>query len=203
MNQNFLSASQIIKGLAIYVILSIVSSVIDLVETFQSASDLMSGNLEGLVSFGVTDIIGLVCSIGTLVGLFIYWKGLKNLSTGLDEVGNSAVSKIALAILLSFISGIILVVAVFLPFLFIIPGILGIVSLVLNIMGFASLQKSTALTEQGVAGAKKLFLAYILGLCGSICAFIPFLGIFALILNLLYYIFMFQGWGKIKSSFAE
>ncbi|MFI3298868.1 MAG: hypothetical protein R3Y49_03595 [Rikenellaceae bacterium] len=201
MNQNFLSASKIVKGLAIYVILSIVAAIVETIGAWSAVADLANGDLSGLVMFDFYDIFGLICSVGVIYGLFVYYGGLKALSTGLDAVGNKAVGNIAMAILLTLIAELISIIGIFVPFLGIISAILLIIALILNIMGYANLQKSGALSPLGVAGAKKLFLGYIFGLIGSFFAFIPFLGIIALVFNILYWVFLFQGWGKIKASF--
>lgn len=206
MNPILLSVTKILKGLKLYVLASIAASVLGTITFFMSAGALVAA-AAGSAGMGVgaiiLSIITFAASVLVIYGLFVYYGGLKGLAPQLDAVGQKSVKNIATATLLMMINSVLGAIAVFVPLVFAIPMcILAIIAFILNIMGYSSFSGSTSLNELGKAGAKKLFLGFILAIIAAVVGWIPVIGtIAALVLNILYWVFLFQGWGKIKKSF--
>ncbi len=200
----------ILKGLKLYVLAGIVGAILGTISAFMTAGALVAaatgsgGATAGMgVGLIIISVLSLICSIIVIYGLFVYYGGLKGLAPQLDEVGRKAVKNIATATLLMMINAVLGCIAAFVPLVFAIPmAIIAIIAFILNIMGYSSLGGSTSLNELGKAGAKKLFLGFILAIVAVIFGWVPVVGgIIALVLNILYWVFLFQGWGKIKKSF--
>lgn len=207
MNGTQQSISAIIKGLGIYIILSIVVSIFAIVGTVSSGFDMVSSAASGgnLFSIGFIDIISILLDLGVIYGLYVYYTGLQQFACTLDPVGATAAKNLSYGALLMMIASGLGVIGVFVP---IIGGVIAILCLiaafVLNIMGYSALQKSTSLNELGVAGAKQLYMGFIFAIIAACCFWIPIIGwIGAPVLNILYWVYLFKGWGKIRASFAQ
>ncbi len=209
MNSIQLSVSKILKGLTIYIVCAFAAAIVGVIAVLSSAGALISaiatGDPEGLMgAIGIWGILSIVIGLGTIFGLFLQYGGLKAFASELDSVGKSAANLIAVGVLLMIITQFLGILGVFVPLVTGLISILcSIAAFVLNIIGYSSLQKSSSFNELGTAGAKQLFMGFIFAIIAVVCAFIPLIGaIAALVLNILYWVWMFKGWGKIKASFA-
>lgn len=209
MNDFQLKVSQIIKGLSIYIICSFAMGFLSVISYFAiSADEALASEMLGITSTSILifNLLDAALLVAVVYGLFKYYGGLKAFATVLDQVGASAVKNIANATLLMLISSGLAIIAAFLPgggLLVSLPIlVLAIIAFVLNIMGYSTLAKSTTLNELGKQGARKLFLGFILAIVAAVLGLIPVVGwIIALVLNIMYWVFLFQGWGMIKKSF--
>ncbi len=201
--------SQIRKGLTLYIVFSLVASIITAISLVTAMISGVAAVATGSASLGamaiVMMIIPTVLYVLVIFGLYVYYGGLKGFATHLDEVGAKAVNNLALGAMFMIIATLCSVVAIYVPLIFsIIAVLVSIAAFVFNILGYSALGKSTSLNELGKAGAKQLFNGFIMAIIAAVVVFIPVLGgIAALVLNILYWVYLFKGWAKVRDSFGQ
>lgn len=201
------SVTTVIKGLTIYIVASIVSSVVKIIAVLMNLGTIMcaasTGDMGGAIaSLGFTAIITLIVGLAVLYGIWLYYSGLQQFAPELDEVGTKAVGNLSNAALLMLIAQILTMVGIFVPIIgSVIAMILVIIAFVLNIVGYSALRNSASLNSLGQDGAKQLFTGFICAIIAVCVSWIPVLGwIAAIVLNILYWVYLFKGWGKIRQS---
>lgn len=215
MNQIQQSVSTIIRGLAIYIITSIAASIVAIIVALTAGVALVAaaagGASDGAVAalalggIGTVGIISLIVSLGVIYGLYIYYKGLQLFAPALDAVGSAAAKNLSIGALLMLIATIFSAIGIFIPiFAWLISALCMIAAFILNILGYSALQKSETLNELGTAGARQLFMGFVFAIIATVCMIIPVVGwIAAFVLNILYWVYLFKGWAKIRASFAQ
>lgn len=209
MNEIQQRISKIISGLAIYIILSITAAIVTTISVISAGAIALaaigSGDASVIGALGVVGIINLVAYIGIIYGLFVYYTGLKLFAPSLDTVGENAVKNLSYGALLMMIASLCAATGLFIPFVGSIISLLcSVAAFILNILGYSALQKSETLNELGKSGAKQLYIGFILAIIAVCVGWIPLIGsIAALVLNIMYWVYLFQGWGKIRTSFGN
>ncbi|MBP3547590.1 MAG: hypothetical protein J6J64_02830 [Alistipes sp.] len=188
----------IYKAVLIYVWAGIASSIIGAIGSASDAAELVSGDLEGAVSFGFMDVLGLIASLAVIAGYVLFYIGLNKWREIADTNDAQAINKLRIAALLTMISS----VVVYIPVVGTITGaILSIVALILMLMGYSALKSSTTLPEGARVGAGKLYTAQILSIIAVVVVWIPVLGwIAGPILSLIAFFKMLKGWKTIANS---
>lgn len=151
---------------------------------------------------GEVDVSGMVMpiifSLASIVGLIMYMMGLKNFATQLDEVGSKAIKLVFYGVVLTIIANFIGLI----PLMGFLSGLVALAAFILEFIGLMQFKKSTSLNEIGSKGASQLYLAMLFALIGSVVGIIPLIGLVpSFVLMVLYYIFLFMGWSKVKNSF--
>lgn len=151
---------------------------------------------------GEVDVAGMVMpiifSLASIVGLIMYMMGLKDFATQLDEVGSKAIKLVFYGVVLTIIANFIGLI----PLMGFLSGLVALAAFILEFIGLMQFRRSTSLNEIGSKGAGQLYLAMIFALIGSVVGIIPLIGaVPSFVLMVLYYIFLFMGWSKVKSSF--
>ncbi len=182
------------------------------------------GAVLAVSSFSVWVLVGLVVLgislIISVVGMSFYYTGLRGFAHYLDRAGAVATRQIAIAtliVMLSIATIIVLacVMALTIPtmgaaaaviialFGFILVGAF-ITALVFYILGYSQLKHSESFDELAKRGANKLFWGFIMVIISGVISAFPVIGgIASLVLTILYWIYMIQGWGMIHRSFAQ
>jgi hypothetical protein len=146
-------------------------------------------------------------AIFALVGLIMYLKGLGMLKQDIGTLGQQGVSNIKTAIILSIIGYAGSILFSWIPAVNIITsiifGIVLIVSLVFELMGYIKLSKCTDFGTQGMAGANKVKIGLIIGIIASVIGFIPLMGIFESILAVVVMFLIVNGWMLIISGLYQ
>ncbi len=213
MNEIQKSISSIRQGLSIYLVSSIIAAIIATIVIIVGIFSVLA-SVAQTGTFSLTSVLGtgalaylstIIPALGVIAGLFIYWGGLRKFQPALDEVGQRAISNVALGTLLIASSSLLGIFALFLPeILSSIVSIASLAGFVLTLLGYMSLERSTSLNKLGFEGAGQLKTAMYLSLGSIVAYFIPFIGpIATLVLQIMYFIYLFQGWDKISRSFSD
>ena len=210
MNQIQQSIQKILSGITIFLICTILAGFVNFFSTFAAvATTFTSLATGGSIVSGLSTIaiITILVNLGVLFGLIAYYRGLKSFASQLDENTASAVRKLSTGAILNIIA-IIISIFEFLPLLGFAIGIgvivMSVIAFIFNLIGYSALKNATGLNEKGRAGASQLHTGYIFAIIAVVVGLIPLIGaIPALILNILYWVYLFNGWKKIKASFAE
>lgn len=202
MNENQLTVSKIINGLIIYIAASFLASIFSTIDDWSSMASSFYGDDSSVDAIGV---IAMLAYLAVIYGVYLYYTGLQQLSLVLDPVGAAAAKNLSYGALLMMIAAALNAIGVFVPFVgSILSGLCLIAAFVLNILGYANLQKSQTFNALGVAGAKQLYMGFILAIIAVCVGWIPLIGwIAAFVLNILYWVYLFVGWGKIRASMVE
>lgn len=207
MNETQQSISTIIKGLGIYIIVSIAVTIFGVIDSLSSGVSMISAMATGdnPFSLGFIDILSILLDLGVIYGLYIYYTGLQKFAPSLDAVGSAACKNLSYGALLLMIAAGLDLIGVFVPIVgSVISGLCLIAAFILNIIGYSSLQKSGSLNALGIAGAKQLFMGFVFAIIAACCFWIPVIGwLGSPVLYILYWVYLFKGWGKIRASFAQ
>ena len=145
-------------------------------------------------------------------GMFLYYKGLKDLENCLDNAEDSnAVKKLSLSALISIAINIIMaIIYLYVHFNFSssiidsaslfekIIKYVALVPLVLNIIGFSYLKNAE--TFPGNSGANTLFVSSIMSLVANVLIAFPYVAIVGSGLSIAAFILYIVGWVKVKNS---
>jgi uncharacterized membrane protein len=157
--------------------------------SFSGASDPTGGAGTAL------SIITYLLLIGIGLGYILTIVGLGNFGNILDEADKKAVGSVRTAFILALIA----VVLDFLPLPGIIGGIVYLIAVILMLVGYGKLKKSSSFP--GGKGASTLFVAMILIVVGWVLDFIPLIGDWMeALLTIIAYIMTLVGWNKIKNA---
>lgn len=202
MNENQLTVSKIINGLIIYIVASFLTSIFSSVSSLSDGASFLSGEVP---SIGALDIIVVIVNIAVIYGIYLYYQGLQGLAVKLDPVGSAAAKNLSYGAMLMMIAALFSAIGVFVPiFASVIAGLCLIAAFILNILGYANLQKSTTFNELGTAGAKQLYMGFVFAIIAVCVGWIPLIGwVAAFVLNILYWVYLFLGWGKIRTSMGD
>lgn len=186
------------KAVLIYVCCGIAGALFAAFGSAGDATEALSGNITGAVSWGFWDILGLVATLGVIAGYFMFYSGLNKWREIVDANDANAVNQLRLAALLTMIG----CVVGYIPAVGTIASvILSLIALILMLMGYSALKQSTTLREGARVGAGKLYTAQILSIIAVVVAWIPVLGwIAAPILEVFAFFKMLAGWKSIANS---
>lgn len=142
-----------------------------------------------------------ITGIVALIGLVLYYKGLNKMRAGFDEQGQKGIGRIKIAIWLSIVGAAFGILLGWIPLLgfvgSVIKGILIIIALILEFMGYNNIRNSSSINEEGKQGASLLRRSMIFMLIAVILGIIPVVGIIGKIFTLCALWFVFSGWKKI------
>lgn len=142
-----------------------------------------------------------ITGIVALIGLVLYYKGLTKMKPGFDELGQKGLGRIKVAIWLSIVGAAFGILLGWIPLLgivgSIIKGILLIIALVFEFMGYGDIHNSSSLDEEGKQGASLLRRSMIFMLIANVLGIIPVVGIIGKIFALFALWYVFSGWKKI------
>ncbi len=154
-------------------------------------------------SMGILVIILFITYSGYVVGVALVYAGIKKLSNKFDEYANSSLRTMSTGALLVLIAAACSLIGSFVPLIAILAPLCGLVGIIILLSGASGLKKAAALSDEGRAGAKKIFTAYILLLCIIGAVFIPIIGWLAIpVLWILSVVFELIGWASLKRSFV-
>lgn len=216
MNEIQQKISKIIRGLTIYIIASITTSIVTTISMTSIKLSVVDGE-STLVALFVGGIINFVIFTSVIYGLIIYYTGLKSLAPMLDAVGEKGAKNLAYGAILIIIAPFCSLGSLFIPFLGTLPFTLcSIAAFILNILGALALQKSESLNELGKRGAKQLYIGFIFAMLALCVSQIPLLDavqaldwvptfckILAFVLKIMYWVCLLRGWLKIRASFIN
>lgn len=189
------SLKQVYQGVIIYIIVSLCGGIVSAIASIMAMGSVAVGSAGGL---GLAAILSIGVYAVMVLGLIVYILGLIKFGPTLDTIGQNAIKKVLLGLILT--AGACLLSMI--PLMGMIGGIVNLVAFIVTLIGFSELRKSDSLNGLGKEGAQKLYNAMILSLIAGICVFIPVLGwIAAFVLNIMYYVYLASGWGKIRKSF--
>jgi uncharacterized membrane protein len=144
---------------------------------------------------------GWTSTITAIIGFVLFFIGLGQLNSFLDEPGQKGLSMLKNSAIL----GIVALIIHIIPLLGgIIAGILYLIAFIIQLVGLLQLQKSTTLGTKGAAGISNLLIAMGLMIIGSLIGILPFAGgtINALI-SLIAFMLILLGWLKIQEGIIE
>ena len=181
------AAAKVFYGVLCYSVLGIVSGILTVVAAAQIAAALVFG--------GSLPWWYFVMPILIAAGYVFYFIGLGGLITVLNEPDAAAMKKVRIAAILSLIGTLLSLIPVAGSIL---AGILGIVAIVFNFIGFVALKKSE--TFPGKKGADIIFIAMIIALCGGVLSIIPVINVIGMIANLVAFVMTIVGWYMIMKA---
>lgn len=181
------ASTKVFYGVLAYSILGILSGILTSVAAAEIASALVFG--------GSLPWWYFVMPILVAAGYVVYFIGLGGLVKVLEEADAVAMKKVRLAAILSIIGTICGLIPVAGG---IIAGILGIIAIVFNFIGFVALKKSE--TFPGKKGANIIFIAMIISLCGAVLSIIPVINIVGMIANIVAFVMTIVGWYMIMKA---
>ncbi len=149
-----------------------------------------------------TGLISLVImALIAIFGYIIYFIGLSNFKTYLDNKGRSGVNKLiwsAILLLIGTCFG-------FIPLIgFIIAGLLSLIAFILQIVGLANIRATKMISLTGKSGVTYLLISVILGFLGGVINIVPFIG--TMISSIIYLLAAFLvpfGWLNIQIGIIE
>ncbi len=188
-------------------------------ESLLKISSALAATVLGTWSFIGTIVLG-ISSVILFIALIVYYIGLRGLAKFLDPNGATAVRQIGIgtlvltAIVATFLFCIIswaftstllprLPIVMWMSYSFFILGA-GIVAMVFQALGYSQLKNSACFDELARRGANKLFWGFLMLIILSVISAFPVIGsIASLVLLILHWVYMVQGWGMIYRSFAQ
>jgi uncharacterized membrane protein len=195
-----LETKKIFNGILLFSLAWIAYGIFDPIESLVSGVDTLASLAGSSSPTGTTgtilSIITYILLIGIGLGYVLTIVGLRGFCNILDEADKKAIGLVRTAFILALI-------AVVLDILPLIPWIIGdivyLVALILMLVGYIDLKKST--TFAGQSGASTLFVAMLLLVIGWVLDFIPLIGDWIeSILTIIAYILTLVGWSKIKNA---
>lgn len=130
-------------------------------------------------------------SVAAFIGLFLYFKGLSQLKSGMDQAGLEAADKLKLAIILSIIA----VVLDLIPMMGWLAVIFSVLAFVFEFMGYGRLSCSAVVGAEGARGAGMLRNSMIVMVVAAVCSL--FLDALASFVALAALLMAFSGWVQV------
>lgn len=188
----------IYKAVLLYVWAGIAAAIFPIFAELGDVADMASGDVAGAMIWGIWDILGLIASLAIVAGYVLFYIGLNKWRGVADAADAQAINKLRIAALLTMIA----VLVAYIPGLgWIAAPILELVAVILMLMGYSALKKSTTVPEGAAKGAGKLYKAQILTIVAVVVGWIPVLGwIAAPILDLVAFFMVLGGWKAIANS---
>ena len=185
------AATKVLCGVLGYSVFGILSGILSVVAAAEIAAAIVFG--------GSLPWWYFVLPILIAAAYVVYFIGLNGLVKVLNDADAAAMKKVKVAAILSLVGAICGLIPVAGS---IIAGILGIIAIVFNFIGFVALKKSE--TFPGKKGANIIFIAMIISLCGAVVSLIPVIGVIGLIANIVAFVMTIVGWYMImKADVAE
>lgn len=205
------AVNKVFMSLVIYVVVSILSTIMATFVATSATVDLTAAIISG-TSWPIGALLTvLICPLLSVAAYIYYYMCLGGLANAVHENDVPAVKKLRSAALLSLIgtligmciflvilSGSLTFIGVMSVVILLASLVLAIISYIFTLIGYSKLKNSE--TFPGKDGAKLLFVASILALCGSVVAAIPFIGVVGGLASLVALVLMIVGWLKIKNS---
>lgn len=193
-----LEARKAYLGILICSVLGVLSAIFRplarLERTMQFLSILSEQNTNG-TSVGFS-ILYTLLELGIILGFFVFLKAIKGLRYNTEGQEKGAFDRIYYAIIINIVSACLEVIHVF-----IVAGILGLISSILLLSAYSSLKNSNTiakLSSSAVSGFNLLFIAEILVLIAIVLNWIPIIRILGAILNIAAWVFVIIGWHKVS-----
>ncbi|MDR3094629.1 MAG: hypothetical protein LBU62_08335 [Bacteroidales bacterium] len=194
-----LQTGKIFRGILLASLAGIVYSIVDPIESWIGAADMLSsfGGGGGVGGSGILSFISYALMAGIIIGYVLILMGLGGFKEVLDGSDSAAVGRLRIG----FILGIIAIGVDFIPLLGWAAGVLNIIAFVLLLLGYSALKSSATFPTQARSGASTLFVAAILMVVGEVLDYIPIIGDFiSAVLSLVAFILVLVGWNKIKNT---
>ncbi len=160
---------------------------------------------------------GWAAAIASIFGLFLLFKGLKQLNDNVDAVGQSAVKLLVISVFIGIAAAVLDIVASVMGIasgdiedIMGAPGTFDIIvvivfaaAYVVQFIGFMKLKESASIGEIGKKGTLFLMISMIVAAIGSLIGMIPLSGIVTPIFALAGLVLVFFGWLKIQEGLIE
>ncbi|MCD4746547.1 MAG: hypothetical protein K8R58_09620 [Bacteroidales bacterium] len=160
---------------------------------------------------------GWAPALASLFGLFLLFKGFKQLNDNIDAVGQSAIKLLIISIFIGIAASLLDIVASIMniasgdvigmmgaPDTFdIIVVILFAATFVVQFIGYLKLKKSSSIGEVGKSGVLFLMISMIVVAIGSLIGIIPFTGIITSIFAIAGLVLILFGWVKVQEGLIE
>lgn len=144
---------------------------------------------------------GWTSTITAIIGFIIFFIGLGQLKSFLDEQGQKGIRLLTISAIL----GIVALIIHFIPLIGgVFAGILYMAAFVLQLVGLLQLKKSEKLGSQGVNGVNNLLIAMVLMIIGSLISILPFAGeTIDSVICLVALLLILFGWLNIQKGIVE
>ncbi len=158
---------------------------------------------------------GWAPAIASIFGLFLVFKGYKQLHDHVDEVGQKAVNLLVISIIIGIVASVLDVIASFInigsgditgivsaePGVFDYIVIIAFaVAYIVQFIGFLKLRESSSIGEAGKSGVLFLMISMIVAVIAIIITIVPFSGIITPIFAIIGLILIFFGWLKVQDG---
>lgn len=143
---------------------------------------------------------GWATSVVSIIGFVLFFIGLGQLKSELDETGKGAVKLLVVAAIV----GIIGLLIDFIPLVGIVASIVYLASYIIELVAFIRLKNSESIGETGVQGVKLLLIAMIITLVGVLFGILPLIGgIITKLVSLAAFLLILFGWLKVQEGVIE
>ena len=144
---------------------------------------------------------GWTATVTAIIGFILFFIGLGQMKSYMDEKGKSGVSLLINAAIL----GIIALVLHLIPFVGgIFAGILYLIAFIIQLAGLLKLKNSETIGTAGASGVSNILIAMVLMIIGSILGMLPFAGgMINSVISLIALLLILFGWLKIQEGIIE
>ena len=143
---------------------------------------------------------GWATSVVSIIGFVLFFIGLGQLKSELDETGKGAVKLLVVAAIV----GIIGLLIDFIPLVGIVASIVYLASYIIELVAFVRLKNSESIGGTGVQGVKLLLIAMIITLVGVLFGILPLIGgIITKLVSLAAFLLILFGWLKVQEGVIE
>ena len=144
---------------------------------------------------------GWTSSITAIIGFILFFVGLGQLKTFLDEPGQNGLKLLKISAIL----GIAALIIHIIPFLGgIIAGLLYMIAFITQLVGLLQFKKTTSIGINGATGVTYLLIAMVLMIIGSLIGLLPFAGeTINAVISLIAFMLILLGWLKIQEGIIE
>jgi hypothetical protein len=151
-----------------------------------------------VVTLGLGSVLSILAAIGVIVAQVLFFLRIGAWRDIAAEPDKKAIGNIRTAMILSIVAGVISLIPLVGA---IIGGILAIVALVMQLMGYSALKNSATMPTNAKVGAGKVFTSQILAIAAAVIGIIPVAGvIISAIVEIVAFVLMLQGWKLIANS---
>lgn len=144
---------------------------------------------------------GWTSTITAIIGFVLFFLGLGQLKSFLDENGKKGISLLINAAILGIVALVIHLIPLLGGFL---AGLLYLIAFIIQLIGLLKLKNSESLGSVGVAGVNNLLIAMALMIFGSLLSILPFAGeAINSVISLIALLLILFGWLKIQEAIIE
>jgi len=144
---------------------------------------------------------GWTATLTAIIGFVLFFVGLGQLKSVLDEQGQKGVKLLTYSAIL----GIIALIIHLIPLIGgVFAGVLYLAAFVIQLVGLLQLKKSDKIGSQGISGINNLLIAMVLMIVGSLISILPFAGeTINSIICLVALLLILFGWLNIQKGVVE